>query len=522
MPHRIISGSVIIALLASATVSALSMSSGALAFGQHGGGGGGGGRFGGGGGAHGGGVGGSRLGGLGGGHFGGAHFGGGHFSGAYFGGNHFGGNRFGSSRAGASHIGGFGGGHFAGAHSLAGRSLARSSLAHDPAGGRNFAGTNLAGHAFAGRNFAAVGVRNGFAGRGVADPGFWGGYRGYVYGGWAGPVFWPYAYDYMFGYVFSPWPYYDPFWGYGPFAIFASLFWPYAWAPYYVGYYDYDVGLPFTYGDVYGYSDYARTRVARAAAASRNRAPTGVAAAASTAVSGMCSGQGENLTGLPIDEIDRTVQPTGDQRASLDALKAASTKVTDILATSCPGEIPLTAPGRLVAMENRLEAMRRAVESVRTPLETFYGSLSDEQKARFDAMKVGSEPQATQDRSRNRRTVVSSAQVCRAQMLDYSAAFPEQEIEKSIRPTEAQKNALDELRAAVTKGPDLLKDTCPTEMPSTPTGRLAAVEARLDAMLEAVKTERPAMDKFYSSLSDEQKARFNALRPLRQPSPQQG
>jgi hypothetical protein len=43
------------------------------------------------------------------------------------------------------------------------------------------------------------------------------------------------------------------------------------------------------------------------------------------------------------------------------------------------------------------------------------------------------------------------------------------------------------------------------------------VQARLDAMLEAVKTERPAMDKFYSSLTDEQKARFNALRPPQQP-----
>jgi hypothetical protein len=55
-------------------------------------------------------------------------------------------------------------------------------------------------------------------------------------------------------------------------------------------------------------------------------------------------------------------------------------------------------------------------------------------------------------------------------------------------------------------------------MPSTPTGRLAAVQAHLDAMLEAVKTERPAMDKFYSLLSDEQKARFNALRPPQQPN----
>ena len=414
MPHRIIPRSAIIALLASVAVGALSMSSGAMAFGQRGGGG----HLGGGGmgGGHGGGFGGSKVGG-----FGGAHFGGGHFGGSRMGG--FGGNHLGGAHFGGAHVSGLGRGHLGGGHGLAGHSLAHSGLGHDP-GGRNFAGTNLAGHAFAGRNFAAVG----FGGRGFADPRFWGGYRGYVYGGCAGPIFWPYAYDYMFGYIFSPWPYYDPFWGYGPFALFASLFGPYAWAPYYAddgfGYYDYGVGLPFTYGDVYGYPDYARTRVARTGATSRNRAPADVAAAAPTAVSGMCSGQAGSLTGLPIDQIDRTIQPTGDQRVGLDALKAASAKVTDILGTSCPTEIPMTAPGRLAAMENRLEAMRRAVETVRAPLETFYGSLTDEQKAQFDTMKVETELQATQGGSRSRRTVVSSAQVCRAQTLDYSAASP--------------------------------------------------------------------------------------------------
>ena len=338
-------------------------------------------------------------------------------------------------------------------------------------------------------------------------------------------MFWPYAYDYMFGYIFSPWPYYDPFWGYGPFNLFAILFWPYAWAPYYAddgfGYYGYDPGLPFTYGDVYGDASYARTRVARAGRTSNNRAPTD-AAAAPADVSGMCSGQAGNLTGLPIDQVDLTVQPTGDQRADLDDLKAASAKVSEILAASCPSEIPMTAPGRLAAMENRLDAMRQAVNTVRAPLEKFYGSLSDEQRDHFNAMRVGSEQQAARGRARNRETVATSAETCRAQTQGYSTAFPEQEIEKSIQLTEAQKAALDELRAAATKAPDLLKDTCPSEMPSTPTGRLRAVQARLDAMLEAVKTERPAMDKFYSSLTDEQKARFNALRPPQQPTKHEG
>jgi LTXXQ motif family protein len=43
------------------------------------------------------------------------------------------------------------------------------------------------------------------------------------------------------------------------------------------------------------------------------------------------------------------------------------------------------------------------------------------------------------------------------------------------------------------------------------------MEKRLDATLAAVKTVRPALAKFYDSLSDEQKARFNSLRSSSRP-----
>src|SRR5262245_2410802 len=44
------------------------------------------------------------------------------------------------------------------------------------------------------------------------------------------------------------------------------------------------------------------------------------------------------------------------------------------------------------------------------------------------------------------------------------------------------------------------------------TGRVEAMEKRLDATLGTVKTVGPPLAKFYNSLSDEQKARFNSLR----------
>ena len=44
------------------------------------------------------------------------------------------------------------------------------------------------------------------------------------------------------------------------------------------------------------------------------------------------------------------------------------------------------------------------------------------------------------------------------------------------------------------------------------------MEKRLDATLGAVKTVGPTLVKFYNSLSDEQKARFNSLRSASRPT----
>jgi hypothetical protein len=81
-----------------------------------------------------------------------------------------------------------------------------------------------------------------------------------------------------------------------------------------------------------------------------------------------------------------------------------------------------------------------------------------------------------------------------------------------IRPTGAQKEALDRLRDATNEAVRVLQAACPEDSPLTPIGRLEAMEKRLDAMLQAAKLVQPALDEFYTTLSSEQKARFNALR----------
>ncbi|HEY6381009.1 MAG TPA: Spy/CpxP family protein refolding chaperone [Pseudolabrys sp.] len=52
--------------------------------------------------------------------------------------------------------------------------------------------------------------------------------------------------------------------------------------------------------------------------------------------------------------------------------------------------------------------------------------------------------------------------------------------------------------------------------------RFDAVGQRLDAMSVAIKLVQPALASFYSSLTDEQKARFNILAPSKATTNREG
>lgn len=83
-------------------------------------------------------------------------------------------------------------------------------------------------------------------------------------------------------------------------------------------------------------------------------------------------------------------------------------------------------------------------------------------------------------------------------------------IEQIIKPTEAQRTKFDDLKAASAKATEALRVACPTEVPTTALGRMEFMEKRMDAMLQSVKTMRPAFEAFYATLSDEQKARLDS------------
>ena len=57
----------------------------------------------------------------------------------------------------------------------------------------------------------------------------------------------------------------------------------------------------------------------------------------------------------------------------------------------------MAPPARLEAVGKRLDTMLQAIKTVRTALDDFYGKLSDEQKAQFEAIGPGRSATASAD-----------------------------------------------------------------------------------------------------------------------------
>ena len=85
-------------------------------------------------------------------------------------------------------------------------------------------------------------------------------------------------------------------------------------------------------------------------------------------------------------------------------------------------------------------------------------------------------------------------------------------LEQVIKPTDTQRAKFDEFKAASNKAAEAMRIACPTEIPNTMVGRMQAMEKRIDAMSQGVKIMRPALEEFYATLSDEQKAKLDSNR----------
>jgi hypothetical protein len=285
---------------------------------------------------------------------------------------------------------------------------------------------------------------------------FWGvgwNHWGRGWGGWAGPVFWPYLCGDIFSFAFWPYDYYDAFWAYGPDFVLVSIFAP---GPY---------GGP-DYGD-----EPASGRATGGPPAiyyGANRAGSKAVADTVAAAAESCGGLAPGVNDLPIAEIRTAVQPTGDQTIALDELNAAVAKANAAVKSSCPTAIPLTPVGRLDTAAARLDAMIQAIKIVRGPLEKFYDSLSTEQKQRFDTMGTNTAHGSTPPGG-------DVAALCGQQSGDV-AKLPVQRIEQVVQPNAQQQEAFDALKKASENITEKLQASCPAQMPQIPVARLDAVQ----------------------------------------------
>lgn len=223
---------------------------------------------------------------------------------------------------------------------------------------------------------------------------------------------------------------------------------------------------------------------------------------------GICSGLVPEPANLPIEQIRQTVHPAPDQEAALDHLRASSSRASGIIKSVCSSSVPLTPIGRLDAAKRRVDATIRALEIVRGGLANFYDSLSDEQKRLFNAMNTS-----------NEHTWPAGDVVTMCSQQAESFDLPVSRIEQVVQPAGNQRGTFDELKKATQSATEQLRSSCPTAVPLSPMARVDTATTGLTAVADAIKSIRPALDNFYASLNDEQKARFNMMA---NPLPQRG
>jgi hypothetical protein len=117
------------------------------------------------------------------------------------------------------------------------------------------------------------------------------------------------------------------------------------------------------------------------------------------------------------------------------------------------------------------------------------------------------------DPTPGRRTEATSGEGACGETGRGITAWPFDRIQSSLNLSGDQQDLLDALRDAALEAAETMRDSCPRSVPRDPVERLQTMLERIEATLEAVKIVRPALERFYDSLSDDQRRRFEALGP---------
>jgi hypothetical protein len=261
-----------------------------------------------------------------------------------------------------------------------------------------------------------------------------------------------------------------------------------------------------------------------------------------------CGAQGAEFDRWPFDTIAQTVGADEKQRNALEGLRGAAKQAAERLAADCPQDVPAAPSARLEAVEQGIDAALKAFDTVQPALQTFYGALDDEQKARlYRDMAASAAAHAPQTMGRrdareyDHRAYSSRRDRWRAYAAEREAAareattrgaraaaapgwgaaceqlatvlrgWPVREIERDVRLDGSQRVTFYELVTASLKAADTLGSACPAETALTPVGRMETMRKHLAAVRAATAAIRPALVRFYEALDQGQKVRFAGM-----------
>jgi hypothetical protein len=236
-----------------------------------------------------------------------------------------------------------------------------------------------------------------------------------------------------------------------------------------------------------------------------------------------------------MDAIAQSIGPDDAQNGALKNAGRVAHEVADKLAQTCPMDVPREPSTRLDAMERGIDAVDAALSGLQPPLQVFYDTLKDDQKARLVARYLVSSPSVAPETTGSggrafetsrafetgmrRRSRASANQVPAtvpvAQMWSCEQwqaelrAWPVARIEQVIAVGPRQRAAFYLFAAAMQRAADMVADSCPQESALTPIGRVEELKKKLEAIRRSVAEIRPSLGQFYDVLDTAQKNRLS-------------
>ena len=119
-------------------------------------------------------------------------------------------------------------------------------------------------------------------------------------------------------------------------------------------------------------------------------------------------------------------------------------------------------------------------------------------------------------RSRRHGRLPSLAQICGDDASEF-AGLPIKQVRQAILLSEEQRAALDDLANASVQAAQTIRAACPAEVALTASGRLAAMQQRLEAMKSAISSVTTPFETFYELLDNDQKAKLVEVSGQRAP-----